>query len=212
MIEDIVERLGFLRFEGATALVSGLASDRLGAALRGRDIAVTSPLAPGFERPLQPETYDLIVSLAELDTINDLPGTLIHLRHALAPGGLLLAAMLGAGSLPVLRQAMLAADRDRPSARIHPQVDGAAASVLLQRAGFSRQVVDHHALAVRYATLDGLVGDLRDQGLTSVLADRAPQLEKAGLARAKAAFFSHAEADRKVSETFEILTLTAWKN
>ena len=210
MAADVVERLGFLRFAGNSALVSGLGGADVANALECQAITVTDRLP--LEIPLLGGPWDLIVSLGELDTINDLPGTLIHLRHALAPDGLLLATMTGAGSLPVLRRVMLAADGDRPAARIHPQVDGAAASALLQRAGFARQVVDHHALTVRYASLGGLVADLRDQGLTSVLADRAPPLGKAALARAKAAFVAHAEGDGKVSESFEILTLTAWKD
>jgi hypothetical protein len=69
-------------------------------------------------------------------------------------------------------------------------------------------VVDTHTLTVRYSSLDRLVSDLRDQGLTSTLADRAPPLGKAALARARAAFLDLADADGKVSETFEIVTLT----
>ena len=41
------------------------------------------------ERPLPfAERFDLIASLARLDTVNDLPGALVHLRDALAPRGL----------------------------------------------------------------------------------------------------------------------------
>ena len=207
-----MERLGFLRVEGAKALVSGPETGPLTEFLASRGIAITQHRSLDWEAPLSPSRYDLVVSLGEFDTVNDLPGALVHARNALARGGLLLAAMMGAGSLPVLRRAMLAADGERPSARIHPQVDGAAASDLLQRAGFVRQVVDHHALQVRYRSLAALVSDMRDQGLTSVLTDRAPALDKAALTRATAAFTALAEADGKTSETFEILTLTAWKH
>lgn len=207
MAEDVVERLGFLRSRGERALVSGLGGETVADAL-GRTMAQQVDYA----RPIPGGPYDLIVSLGELDTVNDLPGALILLRAALAPGGLLLATMLGAGSLPALRAAMLAADGERPAARVHPQLDERAASALLQRAGFQRQVVDHHALTVRYPALDRLIGDLRDQGLTAVLADRAPPLDMAGLQRARTAFAVSAEADGKTSETFEVLTLTAWKD
>jgi hypothetical protein len=69
-------------------------------------------------------------------------------------------------------------------------------------------VVDTHRLTVRYSSLDQLIHDLRDQGLTSALADPAPPLGKAALQRARAAFLRQADADGKVSETFEIITLT----
>lgn len=207
MAEDVVERLGFLRWEGETALIAGLGGQTVAAAL-GR--AAVGPV--DYASPIAGGPYDLIVSLGELDTVNDLPGALILLRAALAPGGLLLATMLGAGSLPKLRQAMLAADSERPAARIHPQLDHRAASALLQRAGFTRQVVDHHALQVRYGALGRLVSDLHDQGLGSVLADRSPPLGKAAQTRAIEAFADQADADGKTSESFEVLTLTAWKD
>ena len=211
MAEDSLERLAFLRFEGDKALVTGAGRDAFIAGYRSpRDIA--SITAIDFEVPIARARFDLIVSLGELDSINDLPGAFIHLRHALAPGGLLLAAMIGAGSLPKLRQALLDADGERPAARIHPQIDSRAATGLLQRAGFGRQVVDQHRLTVRYGSLDTLVADRRDQGLTSVLADRAPALSRAALERARAAFAAQADEDGKVSEHFEILTLTAWKD
>lgn len=212
MAEDIVERLGFIRFAGKRALATGLGAEAVAAHLQAAGVTVERRDNLDLERPMPGGPYDVIVSLAQLDTVNDLPGALIHLRHALAPGGLLLATMVGAGSLPALRQAMLAADGERPAARVHPQVDNRAASALLQRAGFARQVVDHYPLAARYGSLERLVADLRDQGLNAVLADRGPPLGRAALAAAAASFEAQAEADGKTSERFEILTLTAWKD
>lgn len=207
MAEDVIERLGFVRWDGKTALISGLGSGTVAAAIGHQS---NGPI--DFDRPIIGGPYDGIITLGELDTVNDLPGALILLRQALAPGGLLLASLVGAGSLPKLRQAMLAADGDRPAARIHPQVDHRAASALLQRAGFMRQVVDHHALQVRFGALRTLLNDLHDQGLGSVLADRAPPLDRFGLLRAEKAFAGQAEADGKTAEAFEIVTLTAWKD
>ena len=212
MAEDCLERLAFLRFEGKTALITGIGRPLFLAAYLGPTEQIAPLSVVDLEKPLASGPYDLIVSLGELDTVNDLPGALIHLRHALAPGGLLLAAVLGAGSLPKLRDALLAGDGDRPAARIHPQIDSRAATALLQRAGFARQVVDQHRLTVRYGSLDTLIGDLRDQGLTSVLADQAPPLGRGALQQARTAFTGLADDDGKVSEHFEILTLTAWKD
>ena len=207
MAEDVIERLGFLRWEGSSGLISGLGGEAVAAAL-----GKSAGPAIDFARPIPGGPYDLVVSLGELDTVNDLPGALIHLRHALAPGGLLLASFVAAGSVPALRHAMLAADADRPAARIHPQIDNRAASGLLRRAGFVRHVVDVHVLDVRVRDLARLLNDLRDQGLGSALADRAPALGKQALASARAAFAAPAEKDGKTSERFEIVTLTAWKD
>ena len=142
---------------------------------------------------------------------NDLPGALLHARAALNDGGVFIATMLGAGSLPVLRGVLLAADAERPAARIHPQIDNRAATSLLERAGFARQVVDSSTVRASYRDLDRLVADLREQGLTNVLADAPPPLTRASWARANAAFDAMKDGEGRVTETFEILTLTGWR-
>lgn len=205
---DVLERLDFMRFEPNRSLIIGQHARRFAGDIAGEAVALPSP---DEEQPLPGGPYDLIVSHARLDTVNDLPGALIHLRHALAPGGLMIAQIIGAGSLPSLRQVMHAADGDRSAARIHPQIDDRAASALMQRAGFAKQVVDTHKLTVRYRSFERLVADLREQALTSVLLSPAPYVGKAGLARARAAFEKLRDAEGKVTETFQILTLTGWR-
>ncbi|MFO6447267.1 methyltransferase domain-containing protein [Erythrobacter sp. NE805] len=208
MVEDTLERLAFLRFEPARALVIGDWTGTLAAALRARGTEVAAPQGFDLEAPHPVGGHDLIVVLGLLDAVNDLPGALIHLRAALAPGGLVMAHFIGGQSLPALRAAMLAAEPERPAARIHPLVDPRAAPALLQRAGWKDPVVDTHALTVRYSSLDRLVADLRDQGLGNALARPAAPLGKAALERARAAFAAQADADGKTAETFEIVTLT----
>ena len=210
MIDDVIDRLQFVRQEPGRALVIGDWSGALAARLEGEGHAVTERGPEEFdeERPFPFDGFELIVSLGTLDTVNDLPGALIHLRNALAPGGRVIAELLAAGSLPNLRAAMLAADGERPAARMHPMVDVRAAAQLLQRAGWSNPVVDGRSIQVSYASLDRLVSDLRDQGLGSVLASPAPRLTRAGVERAREAFVANAGPDGRVIERFEILTLT----
>jgi len=216
MVEDVLERLAFIRAEPRRALVIGDWTGALAKALEigGAEIVRADP-APGCaqicideEAPLPAENVDLLVSLALLDTVNDLPGALIHIRRALAPGALAIASFAGAGSLPSLRSAVLAADADRPAARLHPMVDVRAGAQLIQRAGWSDPVVDSHALRVRYGSLDRLIGDLRDQGMGNVLVSRAPRLDPAAYARAQEAFAAQADEDGRVTEIFEIITLS----
>src|SRR3569833_2408592 len=103
---------------------------------------------------------------------------------------------------------MLAADGERPAARMHPMVDVRAGGQLLQRSGFARPVADSRGVDVRYGALLTLVHDLRAQGLGNVLAWPGPMLDRAALARAEAAFLGGAE---RVTEHFELLTLCVWK-
>ena len=163
------------------------------------------------EKPIDGGPYDLIVSMAQLDTVNDLPGALLHARNALTDDGIFIAQMLGAGSLSMLRQILLEADGERPAARIHPQIDNRAATGLLQRALFSKQVVDQYPLNVSYKSFLKLISDLREQGLTNQLADPPPPLTRTGLARAVQAFDAAKDEGGRVTERFEILTLTGWR-
>ncbi|WP_324260294.1 methyltransferase domain-containing protein [Altererythrobacter sp. H2] len=209
--EEIEDRLGFIRHEARTGLLIGDPSAQAARLLESRipQLDYASPVTLDEEAVL-PGRYDLLVSLGLLDTVNDVPGALLHIRHALEADGLAIIGLLGAGSLPALREALYQAEPDRPAARMHPMIDIRAAAALMQRAGFRRQVADHFPLKVRYGSLDRLVADLRDQGLTNALASAPPPLGKAAVDRARAAFLARADADGKVTETFELIVLTGW--
>lgn len=208
MAEDLIERLAFLRHEPQRVLLIGMVPDALVAEFKARGAEVTcSEPAEGFveEQPYPTTGFDLIASFGTLDTVNDLPGALIHIRSALAPGGLAIASFVGAGSLPALRAAMLAADGDRPAPRLHPTVDVRAGGQLLQRAGWTDPVIDSRPLDVRFTNLDSLLADLRAQALTNVLLQSGPALNRQQYETAKQAFGS------STLERFEILTLSGWR-
>ncbi|MCR2833902.1 class I SAM-dependent methyltransferase [Parerythrobacter lacustris] len=211
MSDELVERLSFVRHNPATALLLGHPAPHLIEYLRAQRAAVTSGSGIDEEAPYSVGPFDLIASVGSLDTVNDLPGALIHMHRALAPGGMAIATLVGAPSLLNLRRAMLAADGERPAARMHPLVDVRAAAELIQRAGWHSPVVDSHTLRVSYPSLDRLVVDLRLHGMASRLASTAPPVTRQGLERAQQAFLEAADSDGKVIETFEILTLSGWR-
>jgi SAM-dependent methyltransferase len=204
MVEDVTERLAFLRHEPRRVLAIGDLGE-LGAALASPLCEVTG-LDPAVsfdqELPYPVSDFDTVVSLGTLDTANDLPGALIHLRQAAAPDGLLIASFLAAGSLENLRAAMLAADGERPAPRMHPMVDVRAAGQLLQRAGWRDPVADVRSLRVRFSSLERLVADLHAQGLSNVLDRPGPVLTRSQISIVKEQFGSG------TVENFEILTLT----
>lgn len=208
MADDLLERLGFLRHMPQRALLIGRIPPALIAALeaQGATVSCVDP-ADGFaeEQPFPEHGFDLIASLGTLDTVNDLPGALIHIRNALAPGGLALGSFMGAGSLPALRAAMLAADGDRPAPRLHPAVDVRAGGQLLQRVGWANPVVDSRTVNVRFSSLSSLLADLRAQGLSNVLAQPGPALSRAQY-NVVCQQFGNGTVD-----SFEILTLSGWR-
>ncbi len=213
MADDVLDRLSFLRHEPKRALLIGDWTGAVAAGLAALSVTTETrdPLLIDEEAPITTaDGYDFIASLGTLDTLNDLPGALVHLRRAMADGGLMIACFMGAGSLATLRNIMLEADAERPSPRIHPQVDVRAGGQLLQRCGFADPVVDSHHIDVRFSSFGRLIDDLRAQGLGNCLDRYGAALSKTAFNRAKTAFAARAEADGKVTERFEILTLSGW--
>lgn len=159
------------------------------------------------------EAYDLILALGTLDTVDDLPGALIRLGWALRPGGMLIGALSGGDTLPLLRSAMAAADRvaGQAAPHVHPRIEAAALAPLLEQAGLVRPVVDVDRVTVRYSSFGRLVGDLRAMAATNVLVQRSRHyLGKTARAAAEAEFAS-AAVDGRSEETFDLLHFAAWK-
>ena len=224
--DELLERLDLVTRPFTRALDIGCAGSHLTERLRARGLEVTSVDA-GFRfasaaggvqgdedrLPFADGAFDLVVSVGALDTVNDLPGALILARRALRPDGLFLGAFAGAGSLPRLRSAMLAADAAEGGAspRIHPQIDVRAAGDLLARAGFALPVADAEGVDVRFPHLMALVQDLRAMGATNILAERSRRpIGRPGLAAAFADFAAAAEPDGRTRERFEIVHLSGW--
>jgi SAM-dependent methyltransferase len=227
---------GFLFREGAERLLDGLAdikrgfvcaldldsrdpliAERLRAA--GIDTVVAGedgPLTVDLEAlPFAPASFDLVTSSLAFHWINDLPGTLLQLRHILKPDGLLLVNLFAGETLEALRVALIEAESEvenGASPRISPFADPRDLAGLLQRAGFALPVVDSDRVTVDYPNVWRLMRDLRAMGETNATAlrhrhftRRATLLRAAEIYRAR---FGD-EAGRIPAE-FEIATLTAW--
>jgi NADH dehydrogenase [ubiquinone] 1 alpha subcomplex assembly factor 5 len=216
--EELAHRLGAVRRTFRDVLVLGGASELVPLLDSGTTLVSAGPgsgqvVCDEDLLPFADASFDLVLSIGALDSVNDLPGALALSRRALRPDGLFLGAMSGAGSLPRLRAAMLAADDTQhgsAAARIHPQIDVRAAGDLLTRAGFVLPVSDGETVQVRFSSLQSLVNDLRSMGATNMLAGPRLPLHRKGLEAAVQAFKSEAAPDGKTEERFDILYLTGW--
>lgn len=223
--DELLDRLDLVARNFGDALDLGCGDGYLGNRLAARGLRVVSADAGAlFARagvqcdedrlPFASASFDLVMSVGTLDTVNDLPGALALIRRVLRPDGLFLAALAGAGNLPRLRAALTAAEEaeGRDTApRIHPQIDVRAAGDLLSRAGFALPVADVEPVEVRYSSFATLVSDLRGMGATNVLASRSRRpFHKRGMAAAFAEFQMAAGPDGKTTERFEILYLSGW--
>lgn len=161
------------------------------------------------------QQYDLIVSIFDLQVVNDVPGFLARIRAHLAPDGLFLAAMIGGNSLTELRQAFLAADAATSGgafARVAPFIPLRDAGALLQRAGFALPVIDVETHLVRYATPLALMRELKALGASNPLADRPGRMATPRLLAAASEAYSElaADPDGRVRATLEIIWLSGW--
>lgn len=165
--------------------------------------------------PFADGSLDLVVSALALQFVNDLPGTLIQIRRALKPDGLLLAAMVAGDSLTELREAIAIAESEIEggvSPRVAPFADVHELGALLQRAGFALPVVDSERLVVRYDSVFTLMRDLRHMGATNVLHERRRKpLKRATVDRMAEAYAERfADTDGRVRASFEIVWLSGW--
>lgn len=222
---EIIDRLGDVRQGFGDALLLGCAGPdwRQRLAAQVARVVVADPsavvasanggVAADEDRlPFADASFDLVVAVGTLDSVDDLPGALILLRRILRPDGLLLAALAGAGSLPQLRAAMLAADAvgGGASPRMHPAIDVRGGGDLLARAGFVSPVADTEGLDVSYGALSALVADLRAHGATNILDARfRGSIGRSAYATA-ATTFASAAIDGRTVERVEILYLSGW--
>ena len=223
--DDCLERLALMQRRFRSALLIGCPDrgwrDLLGQLVGSVDVVDPGPLfaraADGacivedqWEPP--PRTYDLVLSLGTLDTVNDLPLALRLLRLSLAGDSLLMGALAGGESLPQLRLVMHVADQitGSSSAHVHPRIEAASLAPLLASSGFVMPVVDVDRVQVSYESLDGLVSDLRRMGATNVLNLRSRRPLSRRSKDAAAAAFRSAGDGRRTVETFEILHFAAW--
>jgi SAM-dependent methyltransferase len=165
--------------------------------------------------PFADASLDLIVSVLALQTVNDLPGTLVQVRRALKPDGYFLGALMGGDTLTELRQSFAAAEAEIEggvSPRVAPFVDARDAGALLQRAGFALPVTDVDRVTVRYPSAFALMADLRRMGATNPLVERRrTPLRRATLMRMAQTYATRfSDADGRVRASFEIVWLAGW--
>lgn len=225
MLEGLLERMSDVQRPLQTVLLIGCpdTSGRRALTALGKAVTCCDPgarnaaLNDGVQAdedalPFPANSFDLVIACDTLDSVNDLPGALVLIQHALRPDGLFLGAFLGAGSLPRLRHSLLHAEADYARPHIHPQVEVRAAGDLLARTGYAMPVADVEALKVRYSSLLALMHDLRGMGHANAMSrDRTGPLSRETIARASMLFEQAADNDGRTAEIFSILYLSGWK-
>lgn len=205
-----------------TVAAAAMGTGKIGRLIRLAPVAGTGS-APGCATvvgdeealPFAAGSLDLVLSALSLQLVNDLPGTLIQVRRALKPDGLLLAAVLGGRTLEELRQAFVIAEAEiagGASPRVIPFADIRDFGGLLQRAGFALPVTDADTVTVTYPDALALMRELQGLGWSNVLSQRRRgPLGRRLLQRVVEVYAElFAAGSGRVRATFEIVTLTGW--
>jgi SAM-dependent methyltransferase len=231
-IEDFGERLATIKREFSDILDAGTPSPQLAAWLADRfrpqllvrlapliraagDTPLLRVVGDEENLPLVQERFELAVTALSLQNLNDLPGALLQLRQVLKPDGLFLGCLLGGTSLHELRTTLAVAETEMyggVSPRVAPFADVRDMGGLLQRAGFALPVADSEIVTVRYASMFGLMADLRAMGATNALAARLRKPAARGFFLRAAEIYAQrfADHDGRVRATFELVFLAGW--
>jgi len=230
-VDDLVDRLGAVkrsfalaldlatplpllaeRLSANAAIGTVLRLDRLAEAIGDRQAGIAGD--PEL-LPFRAESLDLVASALALQWIEDLPGTLAQIRHALKPDGLFIANLIGGETLRELRESFAFAEAELTggaSPRVAPFAELRDLGALLQRAGFALPVIDQDRLTVRYGSALELMRDLRMMGAGNALIERSRKpLRRNVLMRAAEVYAERfADADGRIRATFDIVSLSGW--
>lgn len=226
--DRLLDRLDDTTYRFSTALDiggRGVVGPQLRA--RGIDSVVSCDLSPRMAHvnggtvlcadeewlPFGPGTFDLVVANLSLHWVNDLPGALAQIRHALKPDGLFLASIPVLPTLGDLRRALTEAEcalTGGAAPRISPFPDLRDCASLLQRAGFALPVADVETLTLVYRSSMALLRDLRAAGETNALRLRSRQIPRPELFPAALANLTPEADDAHLSLPLRVAIMTGW--
>ena len=218
--QELVERLKAVKRHFPLALDLGTPDILLSKALKeseqaGKLISIAQVESDEEALPFGEAKFDLVVSALSLQWVNDLPGTLVQIRRALKPDGLLLAALIGGETLHELRESFAIAESEitgGASPRVSPFAEVRSLGSLLQRADYALPVIDSDRHIVRYQNIFKLFQDLRRMGATNALVERSRKpLTKKIIARAAEIYAERfSDADGRLRATFDVLWILGW--
>lgn len=195
---------------GTQTVISSDLSPRFAAASPALALAADEEFLP-FARA----SLDAVVSNLSLQWVNDLPGALLQIRHALKADGLFMAAVLGGESLRELRDSLMTAELDitgGASPRVSPFIDLRAMGGLMQRAGFALPVVDSDIITVDYSHPLKLMQDLRGMGASNATRNRLmmPTRRRVILEAARIYAEKYGDSRGRVPATFQVIYAIGW--
>ena len=158
--------------------------------------------------PFRAASFDLIISILTLHTVNDFVGAIAQAKHSLVADGLFIAAIFGENTLINLKSALYNAETtltDGANIRFAPMAAIQDCGQALSRAGLALPVVDLDDVDVTYGAPMRLLKDLRGIGETNPLQSQSAPLRRDVLAKTLEFFQQNGGTER-----FDIVYLTGW--
>ncbi|CAN8103322.1 unnamed protein product [Discula destructiva] len=183
------------------------------------DLAITRHVLADQESlaPLEPESFDLVLSSLSLHWVNDLPGMLAQINQVLRPDCAFMGAMLGGDTLFELRTSLQLAEQERRggiSPHVSPLADVRDCGGLLQRAGFKMLTVDVDDIVVDYPNTFELMKDLQLMGESNAIVGREMGAIRRDVLLASEAIYRelHGNEDGTIPATFRIIYMIGWRD
>jgi SAM-dependent methyltransferase len=214
---DLEDRLSVLVRQFANGLLIGDPFFRASLQASGKFSAVSHMDVPRDDAlHLNHAEYDAIVSILDLQSVNDVPGYLAQLSRALRPDGLLMLAFFAGDTLNELRQAVLATESEHMGGvtlRVSPMIGIRELGGLLQRASLALPVADLDRQTIRYQDPLRLLQDIKELGFANTLYGRSRNIVTRGFITqiAKTYCNQSADSDGRIRATVEIAWANAWK-
>ena len=165
---------------------------------------------------LPEQHYDCIISLLDLQCVNDVPGHLAQLGRSLKADGLLLVAFFAGDTLHELRQSWLDAELEITggvSPRVAPMIGVRELGGLMQRAGLALPVADIDHTIVRYADVFALMREIKSFGYANPLLGRVDNfVSRRFLTKIAEHYHKYfTDDDGRIRATLEVAWAMAWK-
>jgi NADH dehydrogenase [ubiquinone] 1 alpha subcomplex assembly factor 5 len=168
--------------------------------------------------PFANHSFDLIVSVLNIHTINDVGSFLMRIRKVLKPGGVFIGSLFGSKTLYELKESFVKTElrMNLPvTPHIMPLTDVKEIANAASKCGFIEPVSDSELVTVHYSKIGRLFRDLRNIGETNILISRSRNsLSKSFYAELETSYkqnFSIKDGSEFLfPASFEILHLTAF--
>jgi len=160
------------------------------------------------------QKFDLIISDLLLHTSNNLNHSLTKLHSLLNPDGLLVSTLFGGETLKELKNCLITVEEQLTSTiypRINPFIDVRTAGDILYNVGFKLCVADSNNIKLSHNNLNELISIIRSMGENNYLNLKAPNIDRATWKLVADLYVNQFSLDKKLTSTFNIITLTGWK-